>query len=85
MKTHSFTFYLTAEDVTAEDCSSLYESGCDDGTIVSRSGQTMIHFDRDAESLEDAIRSAVRDVQKAGFEVARLEMDSAELIAVAER
>jgi hypothetical protein len=80
-----FTLYLTAEDVTVEHCDALYEAGCDDGTIVTRDGETFIHVDREAENLEDAIRSAFHDVRKAGFDVARLEMDPADLVAVAQQ
>jgi hypothetical protein len=32
-------------------------------------------FDRDSESLQSAIASAVSDVERAGFRVARVEME----------
>jgi hypothetical protein len=84
VKTHSFNLFLTADAISLEGCDKLYEAGCDDGTIVTRNGQTYIHFDRDAESLENAIRSAFHNVRRAGFEVSRLEMDSDDLLAVAQ-
>ena len=73
----SFTFSLVLESPTLSlaDCDALYEAGCGDGTIVTREGVTYIAFDRRAESLEAAIRSATRDVQAAGFNVIRVEMD----------
>ena len=57
-----------------EDCEALYEAGCDDGTIVTRNRVTFIAFDRKADSLEEAIRSATADVRAAGFDVERVEM-----------
>ena len=65
---------LTAPALHAEDCDALYEAGCDDGTIVTRNRLTYIAFDRKADSLEEAIRSATANVRAAGFEVKRVEM-----------
>lgn len=76
MKTYEFMLVLTASELSDDDCGALYEAGCDDGTVVTRNGVTCVAFDRDAESLEDAIRSATADVRAAGFEVARVEMDA---------
>jgi hypothetical protein len=76
MKTYEFSLVLTAAEVTNDDCDALYEAGCDDGTVVTREGGTYVAFDREAESLEDAIRSATAQVRAAGFEVARVEMDA---------
>jgi len=76
MKTYEFSLVLSASEVTDEECEALYEAGCDDGTIVTRNGVTHIAFDRQAESLEEAIRSATSDVRAAGFQVARVEMDA---------
>lgn len=76
MKTHGFALVLTASELTNDDCGALHEAGCDDGTVVTRNGVTYVAFDREAESLEEAIRSATAQVRKAGFEVARVEMDA---------
>jgi len=67
---------LTAAEVTEEDCDRLYEAGCDDGTIVTREMKTHIAFDREASSLEQAIRSATENVRSAGFDVAMVEMEA---------
>jgi hypothetical protein len=53
---------------------STYEAGCDDGTIITRKGVTLIAFDWKADSLEQAIRSATADVRAAGFDIKRVEM-----------
>jgi len=76
MKTYEFSLILKAADVSEEDCDALYAAGCDDGTVVTRDGITHIAFDRDADSLEEAIRSATANVRTAGFEVIRVEMEA---------
>jgi hypothetical protein len=65
---------LTVPTLTAKECDALFEAGCDDGTIVTRNRVTHIAFDRQAASLEQAIRSATADVRAAGLEVMRVEM-----------
>jgi hypothetical protein len=73
-KTYGFSLVLTSKKLSTEQCEALYEAGCDDGTIVTRNRVTFIAFDRKAESLEKAIRSATADVRAAGLEVQRVEM-----------
>jgi hypothetical protein len=75
MKTYQFFLVLAAAEVTNDDCDALYEAGCDDGMVVTREAVTYVAFDREAESLEEAIRSATAKVKSGGFEVARVEMD----------
>ena len=76
MKTYEFSLVLAGAEVSNDDCDALYEAGCDDGTVITRNGVTYVAFDREAESLEDAIRSATAQVRAAGFDVARVEMDA---------
>ena len=76
MKEHEFTLVLTTPEESEEDANKLYESGCSDGSISTSDGVTRIDFQREATSLEEAIRSATADVRKAGFDVARVEMDA---------
>jgi len=73
MKQHDFTLVLTA-DPNDEQADRMYGT-FDDGTIATVAGVPQIHFHRDAESLEEAIRSAIGDVRTMGFEVARVEME----------
>jgi hypothetical protein len=72
MKEHEFTLILTAEP-TEEQADNLY-GVFNDGTIATVAGVAQIHFHREAQSLEDAIRSAVNDTRSAGFDVERIEM-----------
>lgn len=72
MKVHEFTLILTTEPNEAE-ADRLYGS-FGDGTIATLAGVPQVHFHRESESLEEAIRSAVRDLRSSGFEIARVEM-----------
>ena len=77
MTKYEFTVYLAGlTEITEEAANALFEAGCDDASPASRDGQVWSTFHREAESLEDAIRSAVGDVHKAGFQVERVELDT---------
>lgn len=74
--TYTFTLVLAGVDeLTPEMADALFEAGCDDSTPASCDGVVHVHFDREAESLGDAIGSAVKDVVRAGFAVARVDVD----------
>ena len=71
---HTFTLLLVNEhELTTELEDALFEAGCDDGMLFSKNQVVYIEFDRDAASLEEAIVSAINDVESAGFQVARVE------------
>jgi hypothetical protein len=72
MKQHQFTLILTT-DPNDDDADRLYRV-FDDGSISTIAGIPQIHFHREAESLEDAIRSALGAVRFAGFEVQRVDI-----------
>jgi len=74
MRKYEFSLILTS-DVTEEQAGAIYEAGCDDGFIATRSGVTQINFYREASSLEAAIQSATKDLKKAGFNVEHVELD----------
>jgi hypothetical protein len=83
MKTYEFDVILknTAE-LTEAQADILFATGCDDGTPVSSHNVAWIHFDREATSLEEAIRSAVAQVQAAGFVIAKVELDVESTVAL---
>ncbi len=60
-------FALPSNVSDPSDClDALYEAGCDDAVIgVGRHGMIGLDFDRDADSAEAALRSAIQDVGKA--------------------
>lgn len=75
MKTYEFDVILKdVTEISDELADALYAAGCDDGSPASSNGVTWVHFDREAASLEDAIRSAIANVQAAGTVVARVEL-----------
>jgi hypothetical protein len=81
MKEHEFTVLLATAEESEADCDRLHEAGCDDGSISTSEGVTRIDFHRTADSLEEAIRSAIGDVQKAGFQVAHVLIQPESLVS----
>lgn len=78
MKTYEFDVFLKdLLEVTDDQADALFAAGCDDGTPASCKGAAWIHFDRQAPSLEEAIRTAVAQVQAAGFTASKIELDAA--------
>jgi hypothetical protein len=78
---HEFALILASPDVTDEQCNALYEAGCDDGTISSSQGVSRIDFAREAPSLEEAIRSAIANVNAAGLQAIRAEIMTENLVS----
>ena len=76
MKTYDFDVVLKdASEVTDDQADRLFAAGCDDGTPASCNGLAWIHFDRHAPSLEEALCTAVAQVQAAGLKVSKVELD----------
>jgi hypothetical protein len=65
---HSFTIRVagvnTAEENAYED--PFYEAGCDDALISVVDGILFLDFDREAPTYEEAVASAIRDIERAG-------------------
>lgn len=77
MKTYQFDVVLKdTTEVTDDQANVLFSAGCDDGTPASCNGVAWIHFDREAGSLEEAIGSAVAQLQAAGFQVSKVELEA---------
>ena len=65
-QTHNFVLVVSGvsePDGRLEDA--LFDSGCDDATLAFRNSVGYLEFDRRAPSLDTAILSAVRDVERA--------------------
>ena len=75
MKTHHFELVTEGADLLAWDTlEALYEAGCNDATI----GHNTMEFDREAPSLEEALRSARQAVQSVpGVRVHSIRLDPA--------
>lgn len=71
----TFAFRVTLAEVDAITdamTDALYEAGCDDAGVGSCAGVVTIDFDREAPSLGQAIDSALADIARAGYRVARV-------------
>ena len=76
-RVYDFTFTLAGvDDLTAEVADALYEAGCDDASPHSEGPTVYLDFHREAESLGDAIGSAVKSVERAGYAVSRVDVDT---------
>jgi hypothetical protein len=70
MSHYSFTVQVSGIDPSRDDYENrLFESGCADALIAVIDGTLFVDFDRDADSYENAVRSAVRSVEAAGGNV----------------
>lgn len=76
MTTFEFTIIATGLDPEAEDFESrFYDGACNDASVSFQKGHILVDFARDADTLEQAISSAVLDAQQAGATVERVEPD----------
>lgn len=76
MAMFEFTIIASGLDPEAEDFEArFWDAGCDDATISFQNGRTIADFAREADSLKDAVASAVDDVRRAGAQVERIEPD----------
>lgn len=83
MSKYEFTLVLKGSlELTEELADILFAAGCDDGTSGLCNGVFSIDFHRPANTLEEAIRSAVANVETAGYDVERVEI-AAEAVAPA--
>ena len=74
MPSHHFTLIIEGADAQSDEViDALFESGCDDGTVGRVDGIQFVVFDREAPSLEEAVLSAITDIERnQGLEVVRL-------------
>lgn len=72
----TFTFTVVAEGLdlqSNEIVDALFEAGCDDALVGCSDGIQYLDFDREAASLEEAVLSAVADIESVdGLKVVRL-------------
>ena len=77
MRKYEFTLTLKGSlELTEDVADALFEAGCDDGTPGTCDGVFSIDFHRKANSLEEAIRSAIANVKSAGYEIERVEIEA---------
>lgn len=77
MTRYEFSLILSDSlELTEDIADALFEAGCDDGTPGTCNGVFSIDFHREANSLEEAIRSAISNVRSAGYKVERVEIEA---------
>lgn len=74
MKTFDFTISIDRFVEDLDVINAVY-ARCDDVSMFNSDGITRITFHRDAVTLDDAIRSAVSEVQSSGFKVKQIEVE----------
>ena len=74
MPSYEFTLIVEGPDLqTSARIDALYEAGCDDALVGQSHGVQYLDFDRDAPSLDDAVLSAISNVESIeGVEVVRI-------------
>lgn len=69
-KLNEYHFTIVVRDAV-NDISELenkfFEAGCDDALLCSQNGTIYLEFDREAESAEKAIKSALENIRSIGF------------------
>lgn len=84
MALHNFTLLLSgvsSDTVGLED--TLFEAGCDDALVCFYSKSVYLEFDREAETLDCAVASAIRAVEGAGIN-ARVEAVDSTLVGLSD-
>ena len=77
MNKYEFSLILKGSPELTEDvCDELFDAGCDDGTPGTCNGVFSIDFHREADSLEAAINSAIKNVKAAGHDVDRVQIEA---------
>jgi hypothetical protein len=76
MDRFEFTFVLD-HALSDDEADALYEAGGDDSTpeINERANNTLLHFDREASSLGEALVSALHTVEAAGLRAVAVQAD----------
>ncbi|MBX3569849.1 MAG: hypothetical protein KF914_17425 [Rhizobiaceae bacterium] len=76
MSQYEFAVIASGLDPNADDFESrFYDGGCDDATVSFQKGHIIVDFAREANSIEDAIESAIENVRALGATVDRIEPD----------
>jgi len=81
MNKYWFGVVLESSPYNFDDLSEQsFEAGCDDGTVSTRSGVMRIDFAREADSLDSAVRLAVKQIESIGCVIAKIEIDDVAML-----
>ena len=77
MSKYEFSLVLKGSpELSEEIADKLFECGCDDGTPGTCNGVFTVDFHREADSLEAAINSAIKNVRDAGQDVEQVQIEA---------
>lgn len=83
-KTHKFILVLSGvSEITPELADALYEATRGDIELNMLNGVAFVEFERIAQTLREAVTSAIRDIESAGVgvRIVRVESEAANTIA----
>ncbi len=66
MNDYHFTLIVLGEAEFEDVIDPLYEAGCDDATISYSGGVIFLNFTRESTDFEDAVLSAIADIETSG-------------------
>ena len=73
MKKYTFTFILDGvAELTEKLETALYEAGGDDALLWQSKGKIGLDFTRAANSKNEAVQSAIKDIRRAGIRQAEM-------------
>ncbi len=73
---NTFDFTITIDQLVDDlDAIDAFYARCDDVSMFNSDGVTKVTFHRDAATLDDAMRSAVSDMQSCGYKVRHIEVE----------
>lgn len=79
MKIFEFTITID-QDVRDLDVVDAFYGKASDATLSGSEGKTLVHFDRESASLDDALRSAIADIHAHGWQARDISVDPACLL-----
>jgi hypothetical protein len=77
-----FTAYIRDLEEFSDVLADTLYGRCPDSTLSSCDGRSKIGFDREADTLQSAIRSALNDINAAGLTVESVEIEADDLAAL---
>ncbi len=87
VKRRTYSFVLVLREMsegTGELEDALFEAGCDDALLGSRNGVVYLDFDREATTIENAMLSAIADVESTGIGARVVRVEPGDLVTAAE-
>ena len=71
-----FEFTITIDQYIEDlDVIDAFYGKTGDASLAGNNGETVVYFDREAKSLDDALRSAIADIQAQGWQVRNISVE----------